>query len=70
VEDVPAHGRGLELDDLLGPFQPKPFYDSMIVAGKGCPQGHKDGSKIQLTLNCDNNVVQIVLLISISIKSI
>ena len=30
VEGVPAHGRGLELDDLYGPFQPKPFYDSMI----------------------------------------
>jgi len=29
VEDVPAHGRGLEPDDLQGPFQPKPFYDSM-----------------------------------------
>ena len=23
-------GGGLELDDLEGPFQPKPFYDSMI----------------------------------------
>jgi len=22
---------GLELDDLKGPFQPKPFYDSMIL---------------------------------------
>jgi len=29
VEDVPARGRGLELDDLKGPFQPKPFYDSL-----------------------------------------
>jgi len=28
---VPAHSRGLELDDLKGPFQLKPFYDSMIV---------------------------------------
>jgi len=26
----PACGRGLELDDPWGPFQPKPFYDSMI----------------------------------------
>jgi len=26
----PAHGRGLELDDHCGPFQPRPFYDSMI----------------------------------------
>ena len=24
----PAHGRGLKLDDLCGPFQPRPFYDS------------------------------------------
>ena len=22
---------GLELDDLKGPFQPKPFYDSLIL---------------------------------------
>ena len=29
VEDVPARGRGLEPDDLRGPFQPKPFYDSI-----------------------------------------
>ena len=26
----PSCGRGLELDDPLGPFQPKTFYDSMI----------------------------------------
>jgi len=23
---------GLELDDLQGPFQPKPFYDSVILS--------------------------------------
>jgi len=28
VEGVPAHGRGVELDDHEGPFQPQPFYDS------------------------------------------
>jgi len=28
---VPAYSRGLELDDLKGPFQPKPFYNSMIL---------------------------------------
>ena len=28
---VPSHSRGLELHDLKGPFQPKPFYDSMII---------------------------------------
>ena len=27
---VPAYSRGLELDDLNGAFQPKPFYDSVI----------------------------------------
>jgi len=25
-----AHGRGLKLDDLWGPFQPNTLYDSMI----------------------------------------
>ena len=29
VDDVPAPCRGLDLDDLKGPFQPKAFYDSM-----------------------------------------
>ena len=29
VGGVPAYSRGLELDDLKGPFQPKPFYDSL-----------------------------------------
>ena len=28
----PAHGKGLKLDYLGGPFQPRPFYDSMIAA--------------------------------------
>ena len=28
---VAAYSRGLELGDLKGPFQPKPFYDSMVV---------------------------------------
>ena len=26
----PAHSRGLKLDDHCGPFQPRPFYSSMI----------------------------------------
>ena len=26
----PAHSRGLELDEHCGPFQPRPFYESMI----------------------------------------
>jgi len=28
---VPAYSGGLERGDLKGPFQPKPFYDSMIL---------------------------------------
>ena len=27
---VPAYSRGLELHDLKGPFQPKPFYESIF----------------------------------------
>jgi len=26
----PAHSRGLKLHDHCGPFQPRPFYDSVI----------------------------------------
>jgi len=26
----PARSRGFKLDDLSGPFQPRPFYDSML----------------------------------------
>jgi len=25
-----AHSRGVKRDDLRGPFQPRPFYESMI----------------------------------------
>jgi len=31
VVGTSAFGRGLELCDLSGPFQPKPFYSSMIL---------------------------------------
>ena len=27
----PAHRRGVKLNDHSGPFQPRPFYDSMIL---------------------------------------
>ena len=27
----PAHSRGLKLDDHCGPFQPRPFYDSILI---------------------------------------
>ena len=32
VGGVPAYSRGLELDDLKGPFQPKPLYASMNIS--------------------------------------
>lgn len=28
---IPAYGRELEQDDIKHPFQPKPFYHSMII---------------------------------------
>lgn len=31
VEDVPAHDRGVKLDDFQGPFQPTSFQDSVIL---------------------------------------
>lgn len=31
VVDNPAHGRWLEPDDFWGPYQPKPFYDSIWI---------------------------------------
>ena len=30
----PAHSRELKPDDHCGPFQPRPFYDSMILTLK------------------------------------
>ena len=27
----PAHSRGLKLDEHYGPFQPRPFYDSVSL---------------------------------------
>ena len=27
----PAHSRGWKLADIKGPFQPRPFYDSVIL---------------------------------------
>lgn len=37
--DLPPLAGGLEMDDLLSPFQPKPFYDSLILRpcfSEGC----------------------------------
>jgi len=31
----PAHSRGLELNELCGPFQPRPFCDSMTSESLG-----------------------------------
>jgi len=31
VEDGPAHSRGLDWMGFKGPFQPKVFYDSVII---------------------------------------
>jgi len=31
VGGIPAYSRGLELYDLKGPFQSKPFYDSTMI---------------------------------------
>lgn len=36
VQGVPAHGRGTELDDLYGPFQPKAFDKSFVSVGLLC----------------------------------
>lgn len=33
-----AGGRGVELDDLQGPLQPKPFYDSMAFSSESVLQ--------------------------------
>ena len=32
----PAHSRALELDEHCGPFQPRPFYDSVIQWAEIC----------------------------------
>lgn len=50
---VPAYTRGLELDDLKGPFQPKPFYNSMnvMVAGKTRLGGKLANKKIRFLGN-------------------
>jgi len=31
VRGVPAYSMGVGTNDLKGPFQPKPFYDSIIL---------------------------------------
>ena len=36
---VPAYSRGLELGDLKGPFQPKPFCESTLILFPGNPEG-------------------------------
>jgi len=41
AEDVPAHCKVLNKTTFKGPFQPKPFYESMIRR-----KGNKTGLKI------------------------
>ena len=43
----PAHNRGLKLDDRYGPFQPRPFYDSMIARLKSLLQSLGQLSHLQ-----------------------
>ena len=38
--DIPAYSRGLELHDLKGPFQPRPFYDSVFCRMQSNLQRH------------------------------
>jgi len=49
VGDVPAHGRGLEPDDLQGPLQPKPFCDSM-KSGVQAGDRHAPAQPLRLAL--------------------
>ena len=43
----PAHSGGLKLDDHYGPFQPRPFYDSMISMMYIVPWAQQDGCSEQ-----------------------
>ena len=43
----PAHNRGLKLDDRYGPFQPRPFCDSMIAQLKFLLQSLGQLSQLQ-----------------------
>ncbi|XP_051470795.1 uncharacterized protein LOC127382792 [Apus apus] len=47
VGDVPAQGRRLGLDDLQGPFQLKPFHDSMICGGWCHAAPQEQGGNLQ-----------------------
>ena len=44
----PAHSRGLKLNDHCGPFQPRPFYDSMILCA-GDVRGSMEGKITMLS---------------------
>ena len=46
----PAHSRGLKLDDHCGPFQPRPFYDSMILSA--ISSAHDSWGKFVTILVC------------------
>ena len=58
VAGDPAHSRGLKLDDLWGPFQPRPVYDSIQYKGQVMPQQHLYfwGISVCLSMSCGRGV--------------
>ena len=46
-EEGGGRGRGLELEDPWGPFQPKLFYDSVILSFTGMRI-----TDLEISLNC------------------
>lgn len=47
VNGNPDYGRGLELGDLSGHLQPKPFGDSMILYSSSIPDLREHTSKVK-----------------------
>jgi len=47
------YSRGLELDDLKGHFQPKPFYESMIFMGVKGTSSYQSNSEFSTNLCTD-----------------
>ena len=52
VGGAPAYSRGLELDGLKGPFQPKPFYDSVIKDNRLENPVHSQARHLYAMLSC------------------
>ena len=57
----PAHSRGLKLGDHCGPFQPRPFYDSMINSAKILLPAIFKGTSSQMLGLCTHCKMTIVL---------